>query len=93
VNDPDTATISTNVSGSQGTEPVTQEVRFAIVMYGGVSLAVYIHGVAQELLRLVRATSGADISDDPVAGIYREISYQVRDIRKCAAYGPISVPP
>lgn len=35
----------------------TQEVRFAIVMYGGVSLAIYMNGVAQELLRLVRATA------------------------------------
>lgn len=35
----------------------TQEIRFAVVMYGGVSLAVYMHGIAQELLRLVRATA------------------------------------
>jgi len=34
-----------------------QEVRFAVVMYGGVSLAIYINGIAQELLRLVRATA------------------------------------
>lgn len=37
----------------------TQEVRFAIVMYGGVSLAIYINGIAQELLRLVRSTAEA----------------------------------
>jgi patatin-related protein len=36
-----------------------QEVRFAVVMYGGVSLAIYINGIAQELLRLVRSTSAA----------------------------------
>jgi patatin-related protein len=35
----------------------TREVRFAVVMYGGVSLAIYINGVAQELLRFVRATA------------------------------------
>ncbi len=34
-----------------------QEVRFAVVLYGGSSLAIYINGVAQELLRLVRATA------------------------------------
>lgn len=34
-----------------------REVRFAVVIYGGVSLAVYINGVAQELLRLVRSTA------------------------------------
>lgn len=38
----------------------TQEVRFAVVMYGGVSLAIYINGVAQELLHLVRATAPAE---------------------------------
>lgn len=37
----------------------TQEVRFAVVMYGGISLAIYINGVAQELLKLVRATAPA----------------------------------
>jgi patatin-related protein len=35
----------------------TNEVRFAVVMYGGVSLAIYINGVAQELLRWVRSTA------------------------------------
>ena len=45
---------------SGGTKPSVefdQEVRFAVVMYGGSSLAIYINGVAQELLRLVRATA------------------------------------
>ena len=37
-------------------EPI-QEVRFAVVLFGGVSLAVYINGVVQELLRLVRASA------------------------------------
>lgn len=46
----------------------TQEVRFAIVMYGGVSLAIYINGIAQELYHLVRATAPADNKrpDDPL---------------------------
>jgi hypothetical protein len=35
-----------------------QEIHFAVVLYGGVSLAIYINGVVQELLRMVRATSG-----------------------------------
>ncbi|HWO08399.1 MAG TPA: hypothetical protein VNN80_02935, partial [Polyangiaceae bacterium] len=34
-----------------------QEIRLAVVMYGGVSLCIYINGVAQELLQLVRATA------------------------------------
>jgi patatin-related protein len=36
---------------------VRREVRFAVVMYGGVSLAIYINGVVQELFRMVRATA------------------------------------
>lgn len=44
-----------------------REVRFAVVMYGGVSLAIYINGVAQELLNIVRSTApkAAD-SDKPL---------------------------
>ena len=34
-----------------------REVRLAVVMYGGVSLAIYMNGVAQELLHLVRSTA------------------------------------
>ena len=34
-----------------------QEVRFALVLYGGVSLAIYLYGVAEEFLHLVRATA------------------------------------
>jgi patatin-related protein len=63
------------------------EVRFAIVMYGGVSLAIYINGVTQELFRLVRATApGADrttlhFSDAELKGseaIYREVGRRLR---------------
>lgn len=34
-----------------------KEIRFAVVMYGGGSLAIYINGIAQELLKMVRATT------------------------------------
>jgi patatin-related protein len=34
-----------------------QEVRLAVVMYGGVSLAIYMNGIARELFHLVRATA------------------------------------
>jgi patatin-related protein len=51
-----------------GTEDVEQEVRFAIVLYGGVSLAIYINGVVQEIRNLVRATSGEILSDAERAG-------------------------
>jgi len=39
------------------------EVRFAVVLYGGVSLAVYMNGVTQEFLNLVRG-----------AGVYKELA-------------------
>jgi len=40
-----------------------KEIRFALVLYGGVSLAVYMNGVTQEFLNLVRA-----------AGVYKELA-------------------
>jgi patatin-related protein len=65
---------------------VIKEIRFAVVMYGGVSLAIYINGVAQELLRMVRATavkSGdeetefllADEELDKGERIYRDLAF------------------
>ena len=64
---------------------VTREVRFAVVMYGGVSLAIYINGIAQELLHMVRAT-GRELEVDgaaalpaaklkPTERVYRKVSY------------------
>lgn len=47
-----------SATGPTPWEP-TQELRFAVVLYGGVSLAIYINGVVQELLHLVRATAPA----------------------------------
>jgi patatin-related protein len=41
------------------------EVRFAVVLYGGVSLAIYMNGIVQELFELVRATAPADGGDRP----------------------------
>ena len=49
---------TSSVSGDPRCE-YTQEVRFAVVLYGGVSLSVYINGITQELLSLVRATAPA----------------------------------
>lgn len=37
-----------------------REIRFGLVLYGGVSLAVYIYGVTLEFERLVRASTGAE---------------------------------
>ena len=55
-----------------------QEIRFAVVLYGGVSLAIYINGVAQELLRMVRST--ADLGTENLTGtekIYRELGQEL----------------
>jgi patatin-related protein len=56
----------------------THEVRLAVVMYGGISLAIYIHGVAQELLHVVRGTSPAPDADlTPLERVYRQIGRHV----------------
>ena len=44
-----------------------RELRLAVVMYGGVSLAVYMNGVTKELLNLVRATAPDYNDPDRVA--------------------------
>ena len=60
-----------------GARDINQEVRFAVVLYGGVSLAIYINGVVQELRNLVRSTSGdplaAEEESGPV-GVYRRLA-------------------
>jgi patatin-related protein len=43
-----------------------REVRLAVVLYGGVSLAIYMYGVAEELWRLVRATCPATPLTNPL---------------------------
>ncbi|MFZ5609309.1 MAG: patatin-like protein [Pseudomonadota bacterium] len=44
-----------------------RELRLALVCYGGVSLAVYMHGVTKEILKLVRASRAYHGVRDPVA--------------------------
>lgn len=62
---------------SPPTPEYEKEVRLAIVMYGGVSLAIYINGITQELLRLVRSTA-ANRTAGELAGtelIYRKVAW------------------
>lgn len=59
------------------------EVRFAVVMYGGVSLAIYMNGIAQELLRMVRATATRDDENHPRIP-YAELDTNERIYRKLA---------
>ena len=56
-----------------------KELRLALVCYGGVSLAVYMHGVTKEIWHLARAsrahTDGEELSG--VASVYRELLGQI----------------
>ena len=58
------------------------EVRFALVLYGGASLAIYIHGVTQEFFHLVRSTA-VDAEGKLIAGD-AELSGTERVYRKLA---------
>jgi patatin-related protein len=55
----------------------TRELRLAVVLYGGVSLAIYMHGTTKELHRLVKASAledrGADADGTPSERVYREL--------------------
>jgi len=55
------------------------EVRLAVVLYGGVSLAVYIHGVTREILNLVRASKlfHAGAGAPPPAGDSTAVYYEL----------------
>ena len=60
----------------------TAEVRFGVVMYGGVSLAIYINGVTNEIFEMACATprDGVFIDDDGepfTRSIYRRLSWLV----------------
>jgi patatin-related protein len=62
-----------------------REIRFATVIYGGVSLAIYINGIVQEMLHLVRSTAADKESLKtipwtnltPVERVYRVLSTMV----------------
>ena len=45
------------IAGSRGLFLREKELRIALVCFGGVSLAIYIHGICKEILKLVRASS------------------------------------
>lgn len=65
-----------SVSLSQA-ESVEREIRFATVMYGGVSLAIYMNGIAQELLHMVRSSASRAENDAPLEGtemVFRKIA-------------------
>ncbi|HMB24648.1 MAG TPA: patatin-like protein, partial [Anaerolineales bacterium] len=76
-------------SSKPGKPIVEKEIRFAVVMYGGVSLAIYINGVAQELYKMVRATARKRNDDgslgdyflekpDSTEAVYRRLGEELR---------------
>lgn len=59
-----------------------KELRLALVCYGGISLAVYMHGITKELWRLLRASRAFHAGDPPAEGsqgIYRAMFEEVAE--------------
>ena len=53
-----------------------KELRLALVCYGGISLAVYMHGITKEIWRATRASRNFHAGDPPASGsqgVYREL--------------------
>ena len=53
-----------------------KELRLALVCYGGISLAVYMHGITKEIWHLVRASHGHHAGGDRGTGsqaVYRDL--------------------
>lgn len=62
--------------GGHATPDYTAEIRFGVVMYGGVSLAIYINGVTNELFEMACATprDGVRIVDENIRSPERSIA-------------------
>ena len=64
-------------SGPAAERAETRELRLAVVLYGGVSLAIYMHGTTKELHRLVKASAledhGSEAEGTPSERVYREL--------------------
>jgi patatin-related protein len=56
---------ASDASTSARSAVVAKEIRVSVVMYGGVSLAIYMNGVTQELLHLVRSTARTSWHNEP----------------------------
>ena len=66
-----------------------KEVRIALVLYGGVSMATYIYGACHELFRLIRAAQGDD--ESPYKEIVEDLSANVTiDIISGASAGGLN---
>ena len=59
-----------------------KELRLALVCYGGISLAVYMHGITKEVWRLARASRAFHAGDTPASGsqgVYRALLQEIED--------------
>jgi patatin-related protein len=59
-----------------------KELRLALVCYGGISLAVYMHGITKEIWRLVRASRAFHTGEAPTLGsetVYHQLLKDVVD--------------
>jgi patatin-related protein len=55
-----------------------KELRLALVCYGGISLAVYMHGITKEVWRLASASCAMQ-RGEPGNGVYRELLEAIRE--------------
>ena len=55
-----------------------KELRLALVVYGGISLAVYMHGITKEIWRLARSSCAARDGEGP-PGVYRDLLEEIRE--------------
>jgi hypothetical protein len=60
--------IVANMAKAGKTVALMREVRLGLVCYGGVSLAIYMHGVTKELYKLVRAARAFERAYEALAG-------------------------
>ena len=59
-----------------------KELRLALVCYGGISLAVYMHGISKEVWRLARASCAFHEGRTPMTGsqgVYRALLHEIED--------------
>lgn len=57
-----------------------KELRLALVCFGGVSLAIYIHGVSKEILKLARASKAIHADPDPEHPSREEYIYPNKNV-------------
>lgn len=66
-----------STAGTNEFEDIEREVRFAVVIYGGVSLTIYINGIVQELMNMVLSTARPSARLTNLQHVYRDLACQV----------------